>query len=81
MKMRRAVSVRDYLSARGVSASRISTEGRGAREPVADNNTLTGRNGYRLVRSLRRMGIPAAICLVGTERPVCVDVHQRHFVC
>jgi OmpA-OmpF porin, OOP family len=41
---RRAEAVRDYLVSRhGIDASRISVEGRDAREPVADNSTAEGR--------------------------------------
>ncbi|MBL0945226.1 MAG: OmpA family protein [Hydrogenophaga sp.] len=39
----RANATRDYLVGRGVSAARISTDGRGSREPVADNGTPQGR--------------------------------------
>lgn len=41
---RRAEAVRDYLVSRhGIDASRITVEGRDAREPVADNSTAEGR--------------------------------------
>ena len=41
---RRAEAVRDYLVSRhGIDSSRISVEGRDAREPVADNSTAEGR--------------------------------------
>lgn len=43
LSVRRAESARDYLVSRGVAASRISTEGRGSREPIADNATEAGR--------------------------------------
>jgi len=43
LSMRRAESARDYLVSRGVAASRISTAGRGSREPIADNATEAGR--------------------------------------
>lgn len=43
LSMRRAESARDYLVSRGVAAGRISTEGRGSREPIADNATEAGR--------------------------------------
>lgn len=43
LSINRAAATRDYLTARGVSASRISIDGRGSREPVADNNTVSGR--------------------------------------
>lgn len=45
----RANSARDYLIARGVAATRFATEGRGAREPVADNGTAEGRAKNRRV--------------------------------
>ena len=45
----RAASTRDYLVARGVPAGSIRTEGRGAREPIADNNTYAGRAQNRRV--------------------------------
>ena len=43
LSVNRAQSARDYLVSRGVAASRISIDGRGAREPIADNSTETGR--------------------------------------
>ena len=39
----RAQSARDYLVSRGVVSSRISIDGRGSREPIADNATEAGR--------------------------------------
>lgn len=45
----RAAAARDYLVSRGVARTRIVTEGRGAREPVADNNTQQGRDKNRRV--------------------------------
>ena len=45
----RADSARDYLVSRGVARTRIVTDGRGAREPVADNNTQQGRDKNRRV--------------------------------
>ena len=39
----RADSVRAYLSTRGVDNRRIAVEGRGSREPVANNATAQGR--------------------------------------
>ncbi|MFG6455540.1 OmpA family protein [Roseateles sp. BYS96W] len=45
----RAAAVRDYLSARGVAPSRISTSGRGSHEPVASNDTDRGRAANRRV--------------------------------
>ena len=45
----RANSARDYLISRGVAASRFNTEGRGAREPIADHGTTDGRAKNRRV--------------------------------
>jgi outer membrane protein OmpA-like peptidoglycan-associated protein len=43
LSVNRAQSARDYLVARGVNPSRISIDGRGEREPLADNATESGR--------------------------------------
>ena len=43
LSVNRAQSARDYLVTRGVSASRIAIDGRGEREPIADNSTEAGR--------------------------------------
>jgi outer membrane protein OmpA-like peptidoglycan-associated protein len=43
LSVNRAQSARDYLVARGVNSGRISIDGRGSREPVADNGTESGR--------------------------------------
>jgi len=43
LSVNRAQSARDYLVARGVSSQRISIDGRGSREPIADNATEAGR--------------------------------------
>ena len=49
LSVNRAASTRDYLVARGVSASRIAIDGRGSREPIADNYTVDGRAKNRRV--------------------------------
>ena len=43
LSVNRAQSARDYLVSRGVATSRISIDGRGSREPIADNSTEAGR--------------------------------------
>ena len=43
LSVNRASATRDYLVTRGVAASRIGIDGRGSREPIADNSTLSGR--------------------------------------
>ena len=49
LSMDRANAARDYLVSRGVAATRIATDGRGSREPIADNNTQQGRDKNRRV--------------------------------
>lgn len=43
LSVNRAAATRDYLANRGVNPNRISINGRGSYEPVADNNTVSGR--------------------------------------
>ena len=43
LSVNRAQSARDYLVGRGVSSNRIVIDGRGSREPIADNSTEAGR--------------------------------------
>lgn len=50
----RAAAVRDYLIARGVPSARISIEGRGSHEPVADNASDAGRARNRRVEMFLR---------------------------
>jgi outer membrane protein OmpA-like peptidoglycan-associated protein len=45
----RANSARDYLASRGVARNRIMTEGRGSREPIADNSNPQTRAKNRRV--------------------------------
>lgn len=49
LSVERAASTRDYLSARGVRSSAIQIDGRGSREPVADNGSDAGRAQNRRV--------------------------------
>ncbi|MHB8708854.1 MAG: OmpA family protein [Desulfuromonadales bacterium] len=49
LSVNRAASTRDYLVARGVATNRIAIDGRGSREPIADNNTIDGRAKNRRV--------------------------------
>lgn len=45
----RANATRDYLASRGVATDRMTTDGRGEREPVASNDTEAGRARNRRV--------------------------------
>lgn len=49
LSVNRAASTRDYLVDRGVDSNRIAIDGRGSREPIADNNTVDGRAKNRRV--------------------------------
>lgn len=52
LSVNRAASVREYLGAHGVSTARVSIDGRGEREPIADNSTEAGRAKNRRVEIL-----------------------------
>ena len=43
LSVNRAASARDYLVSRGVNSRRIQIDGRGEREPIADNDSEAGR--------------------------------------
>lgn len=49
LSVERAASTRNYLVDRGVAANRIAIDGRGSREPIADNNSDAGRARNRRV--------------------------------
>lgn len=49
LSVNRASATRDYLVGRGVATSRISIDGRGEQEPIADNETSAGRAKNRRV--------------------------------
>lgn len=52
LSVNRAARTRDYLVARGVDPRSIVIDGRGSREPVADNVTETGRARNRRIEIL-----------------------------
>ena len=49
LSVRRAESVKAYLVSRGLEANRVYTEGKGEKQPVADNKTRDGRAKNRRV--------------------------------
>ena len=49
LSIRRAESVKAYLISKGIAANRIYTEGKGEKQPIADNKTKEGRQKNRRV--------------------------------
>ena len=49
LSVRRAEAVKAYLQGKGIEANRIYTEGKGEKQPVADNKTAAGRAQNRRV--------------------------------
>lgn len=49
LSVRRAEAVKAYMVSKGVESNRIYTEGKGKKQPVADNRTDTGRAKNRRV--------------------------------
>jgi len=49
LSLRRAETVRDYLTAHGVAADKLKVAGKGKSEPIADNKTEDGRAKNRRV--------------------------------
>ena len=49
LSVRRAESVKAYLVSKGIEANRVYTEGKGEKQPVADNKTSDGRAKNRRV--------------------------------
>jgi OOP family OmpA-OmpF porin len=49
LSVRRAESVKNYLVSKGLEKNRVYTEGKGEKQPVADNRTSAGRAKNRRV--------------------------------
>jgi outer membrane protein OmpA-like peptidoglycan-associated protein len=49
LSVQRAASTRAYLASRGVDSARVAIDGRGEKEPIADNNSNEGRAKNRRV--------------------------------
>ena len=65
--MRRAEAVKAYLVGKGVEKNRVYTEGKGEKQPVADNKTAEGRAKNRRVE----------IEVVGTRATQVIDRPSR----
>ena len=59
LSVRRAESVKAYLVSKSIEANRVYTEGKGEKQPVADNKTSEGRAKNRRVE----------IEVIGTRQP------------
>ena len=49
LSVKRAESIKTYLTSKGLEANRVYTEGKGKKQPVADNKTAEGRAKNRRV--------------------------------
>jgi outer membrane protein OmpA-like peptidoglycan-associated protein len=49
LSVRRADAVKNYITGNGIDASRLTTQGKGETEPIADNATAKGRAQNRRV--------------------------------
>jgi OmpA-OmpF porin, OOP family len=49
LSVRRAEAIKTYLTSKGLEANRVYTEGKGKKQPVADNKTAEGRAKNRRV--------------------------------
>lgn len=49
LSVRRADAVKDYLVSKGIEKNRVYTEGKGKKQPIADNRTAEGRAKNRRV--------------------------------
>ncbi len=49
LSVRRADAVKNYLVSKGIEKNRVYTEGKGEKQPVADNKTTEGRAKNRRV--------------------------------
>lgn len=60
LSVRRAANTRDYLTDRGVASNRIAIDGRGSREPLADNSAPAERSKNRRVEIFVAEAAPQA---------------------
>jgi len=49
LSVKRSDAVKAYLVSKGIEKNRVYTEGKGEKQPVADNNTSAGRSKNRRV--------------------------------
>jgi OOP family OmpA-OmpF porin len=49
LSVKRSDAVKAYLVSKGIEKNRVYTEGKGEKQPVADNNTAAGRSKNRRV--------------------------------
>jgi OOP family OmpA-OmpF porin len=49
LSIKRSEAVKDYIVSKGIEKNRVYTEGKGEKQPVADNKTAEGRAKNRRV--------------------------------
>ena len=49
LSLKRAEAVKAYIISKGIEPNRVYTEGKGAKQPIADNKTKAGRSKNRRV--------------------------------
>lgn len=79
LSQKRADSVRDYLVSHGVPQDRITSEGHGEAEPIADNKTAEGRATNRRVEIivLSATGGPSSTAPSGQQQQVPQHMQQQ----
>lgn len=65
LSLNRAASVRDYLASKSVTSSRVTIEGRGAREPLVTNDTSANKAKNRRVEIF--VAEPAPVAATATQ--------------
>jgi outer membrane protein OmpA-like peptidoglycan-associated protein len=73
LSQRRADSARDYLISRGANGSLIRTEGRGSRQPIADNATEAGRAKNRRIEIFLAERAPAQQPVQQPQQPPAMN--------
>jgi outer membrane protein OmpA-like peptidoglycan-associated protein len=77
LSIQRANATRDFLMARGVAMNRITTAGRGEREPIAGNDSDAGRAQNRRVEIYIAEAAAQESARRGKRRTAAISTHGR----